>query len=659
MKKNESGLNVPLSFFCGASLLGFILLLPCAARALTVDDEDVTVGYTEGTEIATTNNVVVVVPGDSGQATQLNYNFANAGTYSQLSKNFARFNLSDLSQSNVSLRFYARGSGSDNRILFRLTDSKGIQVYKTISGVTNNGAWTSYSIPLTSFSTSTVNQIFDYFRVEKVEIAVEKTNGGSGTLDIDKIELYRASASTGVSILLDDFEGGPGVNEFGAGPDFTTQDTNATITATYDTSAGNVAVGSYALNIFYNAGTNTAIDNAYYYNSPNWANLTPATQVEFYAKADNDPEAFRLKLGSSTQYQVVNIGGISKTWKKFIVPFANFDAVMSSGMAGRGGFSSVNEFVMIFTPNVSAGYGNLWIDDIRFTAPVTSSGSYKVIDDMEEPVDPALTSWEISYDSHTTAALSSVADGVSGRALRLTYNSLAGPSSYATLLKKMYVNASLTDAFRFKYKLSGKKTDGSAATNDFEFNVLDVNGTRFNRKLTGFASTDGQWKTLTIPLSDLKKESGSTSLDLRKLTEMRFTLLKSDGGSGILAVDDFEVLNAPKLSFGDRDRLIQNLSSDNNPFSPNGDGFQDTVTFSYSLKETSRVRFRIYDLEGKVIKEFKPDDPVPSGASSFIWNGWDSDSARVKNGLYFYQLKADSTATGASDKETGVVAVLR
>ena len=124
-------------------------------------------------------------------------------------------------------------------------------------------------------------------------------------------------------------------------------------------------------------------------------------------------------------------------------------------------------------------------------------------------------------------------------------------------------------------------------------------------------------------------------------------------------MDDFEVVNAPKFSSGDRDRLIQSLSSDNNPFSPNGDGFQDAVTFSYSLKENSRVRFRIYNLEGKVIKEFNPDDPVAAGASSFIWTGSDSDSARVKNGLYFYQLKADSTVSGASDKETGVVAALR
>ena len=89
-----------------------------------VDDEDVAVGYSEGTEITTTNNVVVVVPGDSGQATQLNYNFANAGTYSQLSKTFSRFNLSDLSQSNVALRFYARGAGSDNRLLFRLRERR-------------------------------------------------------------------------------------------------------------------------------------------------------------------------------------------------------------------------------------------------------------------------------------------------------------------------------------------------------------------------------------------------------------------------------------------------------------------------------------------------------------------------------------------------------
>ena len=636
-------------------------ILASYARAALIDDEDINLGYTaEPDNSASTDNIALTVPGDTGQAVQLNYNFATTDSYSQLTKNFSRFNMGELARSDVALRFYARGSGSSNAVRVRLTDIDGDQLFKVVNGLTNNDAWASVSIPLSAFTLSALgNGKFDLFRVTQLEIAVEKTGGGSGALDIDGIGLFRTQASTGVSILLDGFEGGTGsVNQFGAGPDVFTQDVNASISAVYDTSAGNAAVGTTALKITYNAGTTAGVDNAGYFNSPNGANLTPATQLEFYAKASNDNEAFRLTFGSATsQYQVINIGGISKSWQKFTIPFNNFDQIVTSGAAGLTGFSYVTAFVMAFAPSISVGSGNLWLDDIRFTAPAASSGDFKTIDAMEEPVSPALTTWEAAYDVSSFASFSGVADGVSGRALRMTYSLSDG--TYATMVRKFYVNASLADAIRFKYKTSGALTSGVAALNTFEFHVLDKDGTHYKRALTGFASTAGTWKTLVLPLKEFSQVSGDSSLDLRKLKEMRFTMLKSDGGKGILAVDQFEAVASPKLTQGATDRLIQSISTDNNPFSPNDDGVKDTVTFSYTLKEPCKVRLRIYGQDGQVVKEFSPADAIPAGAGSFAWDGKDSGNVRIRNGLYFFQLKADATGSGNKDKETNIVAVLR
>ena len=164
---------------------------------------------------------------------------------------------------------------------------------------------------------------------------------------------------------------------------------------------------------------------------------------------------------------------------------------------------------------------------------------------------------------------------------------------------------------------------------------------------------------MTLPLKTFQTVSGGSTLDLRKLKDIRFTLLKSVGGKGTLALDNIQLVNAGKEDTGDPNELIQSLTTDNNPFSPNNDGVRDNVTFAFKLREKSNVKLRIFDADGTVIKEFGSNTPLPSGSGSFTWQGRDDDNTTVRNGLYFYQLKAESVETSAKDRSTGVVAALR
>lgn len=656
MTRDKRKFFSPLRILFLAVSLNFLCIE--AHPATLLDDGNANIGYVSENETGTEDNPIVLIQSDSDQALQLNFDFDSAGAYSQLTKNFSLFNMGELARSNVALQFYARGLGPDNLVRFRLTDVDGDQIYQTFSGLSQNGNWQAVSIPLASFTlSSSGNGQFDLFKVKKVEIALEKNSGGTGTLDIDRLRLVRTLDQGSSAILLDNFEGGTGSpNNFGGPIGTFTQDTGASLTTTYDSSQGNVFNGNFSLKLTYNAGTLTTVENAGYFNGPAGTDLSGMEQIEFYAKASNDNEAFRLKFGSTTQNQVINVGGIGTDWQRIVIPYENFEKLISSGVAGGTGLSTVTEFVLVFTPNVSVGSGDLWIDDIRFIKPDTSSGTIKIIDEMEEPTDPALTTWFAAYDTGSFATLDSISDGVEGRALRLTCEMKSG--SYCTMVREFYVNTTLPDSFRFNYKYTGLSS-GIEATNDFEFNLLDSEDVRFKFDLPNLNNTHNTWKTMTLPLSDFKEVSGGSTIDLRKIKEIRFTLLKDDGGSGLFAIDDLEVLSAPKLESSEPDRLIQNLSTDNNPFSPNGDGLRDTVQFSYTLKERASTRLRIYDTKGLVIKELKETGVESSGKKMIIWNGQDSSNSLVANGLYFYQLRAESVKASTKDRETGVVAVLR
>ena len=57
---------------------------------------------------------------------------------------------------------------------------------------------------------------------------------------------------------------------------------------------------------------------------------------------------------------------------------------------------------------------------------------------------------------------------------------------------------------------------------------------------------------------------------------MRMTLIKDVGGSGYLSIDSLENTNSPKTIENDLTKIISSFSIDNNPFSPNADGFKDS-----------------------------------------------------------------------------------
>ncbi len=101
----------------------------------------------------------------------------------------------------------------------------------------------------------------------------------------------------------------------------------------------------------------------------------------------------------------------------------------------------------------------------------------------------------------------------------------------------------------------------------------------------------------------------------------------------------------------------ERLSCTPNPFSPDGDGFEDVTVIGYRLGSTPVIaRVRIYDSEGRPVRTLTGSEYV-TGTGSFVWNGYDDRGRKAPIGIYIILLDAvDASGTEAISAK-GVVVV--
>jgi hypothetical protein len=95
------------------------------------------------------------------------------------------------------------------------------------------------------------------------------------------------------------------------------------------------------------------------------------------------------------------------------------------------------------------------------------------------------------------------------------------------------------------------------------------------------------------------------------------------------------------------------LSITPNPFSPDGDGFEDEVTFKYVLPKMSELTIKVYDIKGRLVKTLMEDEPQVTG--EIIWGGKDDENKILRVGIYVVFAEAKGT-TNSVQKMTLVVA---
>jgi hypothetical protein len=82
------------------------------------------------------------------------------------------------------------------------------------------------------------------------------------------------------------------------------------------------------------------------------------------------------------------------------------------------------------------------------------------------------------------------------------------------------------------------------------------------------------------------------------------------------------------------------ISISPNPFSPDGDGFEDFCVIRYNLSMmTSTLNLRIYDVKGRLIRTLVNGE-LAGTQGEIVWNGYDDNKQRARIGVYVIFLEA-------------------
>jgi len=107
-----------------------------------------------------------------------------------------------------------------------------------------------------------------------------------------------------------------------------------------------------------------------------------------------------------------------------------------------------------------------------------------------------------------------------------------------------------------------------------------------------------------------------------------------------------------------RNNTESSLSVSPNPFSPDGDGYEDFTIIKYKLKaNTSQVRVKIFDVKGRVVRTLL-NNQFSAGESQIIFDGKDDGGNKLRIGIYvvFVEAVDDRGGTFEQTKTTLVIA---
>ena len=105
-------------------------------------------------------------------------------------------------------------------------------------------------------------------------------------------------------------------------------------------------------------------------------------------------------------------------------------------------------------------------------------------------------------------------------------------------------------------------------------------------------------------------------------------------------------------------RLLDELTVQPKIATPNGDGINEQIHFSFKLLQVTQevpLRLAVFDLSGRSRRVIH-DGHQHSGGLRFSWDGRDESGERVPPGLYVYRLAVESEKGG--DQRAGTIAVV-
>jgi len=100
---------------------------------------------------------------------------------------------------------------------------------------------------------------------------------------------------------------------------------------------------------------------------------------------------------------------------------------------------------------------------------------------------------------------------------------------------------------------------------------------------------------------------------------------------------------------------LANIFVSPNPFSPNGNGWNDSTFINYTTTIDTSVTIKIYDVRGVLVRRLVNAETVSGGQNKAEWDGRDDFGRIVKTGIYVYQLKSVSPAKSSKTYQGTIV----
>lgn len=102
---------------------------------------------------------------------------------------------------------------------------------------------------------------------------------------------------------------------------------------------------------------------------------------------------------------------------------------------------------------------------------------------------------------------------------------------------------------------------------------------------------------------------------------------------------------------------VSSLSFSPNPFSPDGDGFEDFCLVQYHLPfTTALIHVKVFDIKGRLIRNLA-NSQISASNGELIWDGLDENRQRVRIGPYIVLIQAADPNGNGSTMMKGVVVV--
>ena len=112
--------------------------------------------------------------------------------------------------------------------------------------------------------------------------------------------------------------------------------------------------------------------------------------------------------------------------------------------------------------------------------------------------------------------------------------------------------------------------------------------------------------------------------------------------------DDYKLYvvdsNTNEFKIYDVRSFITDMSVEPNPFSPNGDGTEDSTTMHYTIPEPARITITIYDSNNNPVRTLVSDAEKLTADNIEVWDGVDGEGERVREGSYVCKLNAVNAA---------------